>query len=1506
VAIKPTLNSIGGATVAVDEKTELANAPSFDSIKTKTYDFGIVERDKRIKQFIATTPDLDENSRAKLINSAYIADTYKVDFDVAFQNHDGVISDLFGNSATAKSVLKTIQDSTKTNEEKFNEYDDGYYNKARSTGKSVVASGFVAAWEKIKDRYNRMGIGMATNFIGLVEATGDITSSETLQQWSNDMRLGVRTYMKENPHEFLNPGGGGFWDTTQAYISNPEYIALGVMEQTPNIALAYVGGLAGKAIAGAAGAGTAVTAKAKWIGGVEGFAIPSFGRRYSDLRGDGISPITALPEAFIGSQVEGLLEEWTLGKKIRIFKNAGKNVQRAMSTKVSQTLLGGAKTYGRGAFEEGTQQISDNFWAMLFRDVDVGLLNDVGNQAAVGGLLEMAMSGGFHAAGSYSKLVDKKEKLQRVETFREKINKIPMNQTHKDEINTEIDAVKESIEKESILFDSQDVAVQKLKDTDVISPGGVDTKKEIERTPRFGMVEGVDGDWQVIDYETQKEVGTKGGSRFVADQMNKFNKGDMLVEADRKTPLLPSETATFNVRQMLNHVLKGMSKAARTGYIQGAKDAIKGTTNLSKFAISIMNKLDIPKGQRKTLMNAISRPRTPAEQTVAMATIQRIADIALHTKAVNELKKTVTYINRHTGRARTQGGIAPDYLEKLKAYTDTFILTKLSKKKERRVRGLVTYLEGLKEGESSAFSKDYAESRIPKELLTKIEQLGLRSITDMTLQEIRDMNKTLSMLIHLNNTKNAIINKRTGERVSDILSSALDEVNNLKDRSTLVNKNTVDMTDKPDSPTNAATWLQGTSKSILNFFAGNKNHNIETLNETISGGVHGASFDVLSNGLSDGRETQADFISQWNDIRDSFMKELTIDELQDMSTLFFQILKNKVARDIAGNTFGLKNTRTYDTFKSRDGKIIKMTMADMMSVYMMTENMDTVNEMIKAGVANPKQRLGSITIEDIKNIRKKVESDVKAMNLIAMAKAIKKFEAQKINETSRKLDGIDIVDISDYWHRERFTGGGVAGKQTYKNSLLESGGWLKEREGSEKPVIIRDFFESMVLDQQFISEYVGMAQPLRDVKNLLNFKEYRDTLQTKGYGEELKLIDTMVKRTEQKPHEFSVTDNVISMLTRGLVRSILANPGIMAGQIASIVPVLENEMSLKYAGSVSLLLDKDSVNRYKANWKMYKQRIEGNISSIALKEAGKTGVVLQAFTGKTEFINFLLKGIHYVDSVAITTIGKAIEVEMADMDMSGVSSEYWLNAGVDLSSIEKDSVEYWQLFRERANYVLRRTQPMFFQESRSVLTSETSATTKSLFLFRSYIDQPLRMAYRTVNNYSNGKINAVTASKQLASVWAGLAVYEVIRAAIRKGLFRSDEDEKDLILSILAAPVKVLNIIGRLAANILTELVDFAMTGNAIDIRANDLSPLPLQFANDLLKHVGEISKGLGFAGSNERFKSGKNKNELKSEVHLREGITGIFSDTLKYFGVPVNQIKLLLEDKKTKKKGVL
>jgi len=323
----------------------------------------------------------------------------------------------------------------------------------------------------------------------------------------------------------------------------------------------------------------------------------------------------------------------------------------------------------------------------------------------------------------------------------------------------------------------------------------------------------------------------------------------------------------------------------------------------------------------------------------------------------------------------------------------------------------------------------------------------------------------------------------------------------------------------------------------------------------------------------------------------------------------------------------------------------------------------------------------------------------------------------------------------------------------------------------------------------------------------------------------------------------------------------------------------------------------DYMTRIKRFWHSGRRRLEGGVSSIALRELGASDAALRAFKGKHDYLNYLMQGIHNMDSRAIVSIAKAVEAEMADGNMEGVSQEYWMWYGLDPSTLEKDSPEYWKAFNERADYIVRRTQPMFHGEHKSMLTSDPSSLARSFAMFRSYVDQPIRMAHRNVQAYNNGTITGQDLVARSVTIWAGLAAYEVIRALISKGMFGGDDDEIDLMLNIVTAPTKVMAFIGFPAQKTLRELIDNKLTGDPIQLRYADLSPLPIQFANDVVSNTSDLARAMGYSGSKERFKSGQNKGKLKSEVYFYRAIYGIMKNTLRYNGIPAVQIDRMLKN---------
>lgn len=1419
-----------------------------------------VPEDKERLISLIESQENPQEFRDKLAVSLYLANAYDMEFKDIYNRYDAISKELWGKttpSATLKKILQADKDAFGLN-------------------RGIEYKGF---GEATKHAYNQAGVGMVSEIAGLSRAVGDLRSgwsagqvewAENLSDWGDMIYKGVEEYYREHPEEFIQARGDGFWDTTFEYLSHPVAVYQGVLQTMPLVLEGLAGGMVAGGLATTLGAGVKTVKFSSWLGRVQGMAAPITGRKYAELRSMGIAPSRALPQAFLTGQVEGIIEEWTLGRKLAIFKGAGARAKAGIVGRVLATIIGGSKAYGRGVLEEGSQQFSENFWNWVFTDRDQKWMENVMSQAAAGGPMEAVMAGGFAVAGKgYAAIqgkgqVSQEEKLKRVEVVREAMLQAELSPAQADEINKVCDDVKSEIAEEA---KPAPAAEEK--------PEPQNVSEEIDQTPRFGVQLSKDGKtFAVIDWETQQEVETSTGERHALNLARQYNTGELIPEAARPAPLLPSEKEAYTVRQLLNYVMKAMSKAARTGYMQGARDTVKAYKNLAKFASQKLKGLNITKGQRSRLMAIIASAQTEAQRTAALATINILAEQAKQADAIKKLKKTVSYINRKIGVIMQKRGIREEFYERIKALTDTFLLKPDSARQQRAVRSLKIHLENLQKNTSNKYESQYETELIPDSLIKRLDKINAVPIQSMTSEQIENLNDTLKLLVHLNNTKNRLIKDRIARDLTKTLKGAVEELDRVNDIS-------VDETKYP--ATEQKTGRYGALHSFVTVIAGAKNHDIETLVDTLSGGQMGWAYEIFVEGMAEGREKTYEYANQIREEFKAVMAEAGIDlaDLQGMSKSFLRILKGKRGmsmRRFLGEMFGEELTPKLHTIKIA-GKEQQFTMGELMMVYMHAQADFNLKALIEQGAATWQKRLGKMTPAEVAVAADIVEKDPKAKAIVDMAARVySTISKDAINKVSIALKGIAIAKEDNYAHVERYKTGGVAGAQRYRLSDLEQEGRLQPRTGSKEPIIIRDFFEVFFNDIQAISQYVGMAEPLRNARNLVNYKAYRDGLRDKGYAEQLGLLDQMLHNVQALPEGGDVIDAVASFLMKGTVRAVLAEPGIFLGQYTSLNGVF-NETSRKYSNAIKVAATEKDKTRYKEHFPSYKARLEGGVSSVTLSYLAQNDAVLRAFVGKADFISTFTRLIHEVDALAITDICRITEAEMQDTNRQGRAKDYWENRGTDPSQFEIGSQEYWDAFVKRAGYLIRRTQPMFTPETRSVFTANKSAAKRMWFLFRSYVDQPLRMAQRSMTAYKHGKISLGQLSADLGNIWATLALYAVVRFGVAVSLYRRDEDWKDLLLDMTLAPVRMLALIGFPVQMIIEQAFEAT--------RAPEIKTVPIGFANKMLESFTWLSKGTGHLVTQERYISGPNKNKLKGPVEIKRGLILLLENALMFYGVP-------------------
>ena len=253
---------------------------------------------------------------------------------------------------------------------------------------------------------------------------------DALGEWVDTMSGGLEQYYRDNSEVNIQlDEDAGFLDTSIDILSNPEKLLQGVVEAVPLMLEAALG-----TVVAGPGGGIMVMSQAK------------AGESYMDARDEGTDIIPALFQAELTGLGEAAIEQWTFGKKLGLAKGFSEMVKKGGK----KILWEGMKAYSRGAVEEGTQTFNENLWRYVFTDREQELFEGVGSAAAIGGPLELVMSGGFAAGGKaqgqVQKMLGKGEQSRRLELYRMAVDANPtLSEESKAELNEEFDQVEADI-----------------------------------------------------------------------------------------------------------------------------------------------------------------------------------------------------------------------------------------------------------------------------------------------------------------------------------------------------------------------------------------------------------------------------------------------------------------------------------------------------------------------------------------------------------------------------------------------------------------------------------------------------------------------------------------------------------------------------------------------------------------------------------------------------------------------------------------------------------------------------------------------------------------------------------------------------------------------------------------------------------------------------------------------------------------------------------------------------
>lgn len=1444
---------------------------------------GEVSAQKRTRAIIDLSPDPAELS-ARLAASWVIADSLKIAPSLVVQNWD-IYSKKFYGTTNAKTVLGKLLENEK----------EVFGTNRRLGGKTMLKAADDAIGNiMLTGLAIEAGTALAIGDLGNAVTPGGAAWAEDLSRWGRELQRGVDLAYQARPDLGIQIRGDGFLEKTAFVATNPAAIVQATVETLPVLAFAWGGGAVLGGAVKALGASQKAVSIAAWAGRVEGIAAPLFAQQYSRLRMDGSAPSTAFYQSILTSHIEALIEEWTLGQKLKLFKGTAIPVRKEMARKIAGGILEGLKIYARGTAEEATQTFNANFWNMVFTNPDQDLLEGVASSAAIGGPVEFVLSGAFAGAGKIARQVNLSKTASGI------AQRTNVTRSQAKQILKEVEAeLKTKLADNSLSVEARN----KLYNDEVTARVGADMKanyyEEIQKTPEISAEE------KLNRIESIRSVISKSGLsvRDMID-LNKIldaKKAEVEAgeEAPQATPAGPESETSADI------IDRGQPVGTEPS-VDGDSFAVKDwatnetlqTTETETEANTISDDYNSGKLIVPSEVEAVI-----TEEQVAQESPEQTKARTEHSKAVKGLSKTIATINRKNGAVAQKGGIRAEFQAKIKALTDTFTTKANPEKRRQAAESLQAHLKDVKDSLGEGFRAGFVIEQIPKSLLESIGEISARPVSEMSADQVEELDTALRRVVHINDTKNRIIRERISRDKTAMLAEAVEEVEPVIDIS--VDPSELAAAEQDDSP-------GGVLRGFFKFMLGRSNHDIETVTTTLSGGQFGRAYQIFVDDVAAGRERADDYQSRAQGIiKKAFAdNDISLSDLQGMSRSFLRFFKGKKGRQIRAlvEKAAPKIRETFPKFKTGtplhtieiNGKKQKLTMDELMAIVMHSRTPVNGKALVKDGVAF-NIPAGKMSVSEVEAVISIVESNPKALAILEAAAEVHKLGKVEINDTSRALDGIDAAKEENYTHLERFRSGGVSGPLIYSvGEKIESQGRLKPKKGGRAPVRIRGIFDMISADINAISEYVGMAEPLRNMRTLVNYEPWRAALEAKGYRQHLATLDTLATRLQSPEVGGGVLDGLIAGILRGTVRSVLVEPRIILGQFMSLNHVFQ-EMSRKYMSKAKLKTSKKTKQRLKDHWASYKTRLEGGISSATLQQISGGDSILRAFTDKVDLVNTGMMALHAVDSEVVTNIGVMVQAEMADKNLDGPSALYWARQAVQPSSLEFESPEYWDAFVRRAGFIVRRTQPMFTPESKSLLTSEKSPSKRMWFLFRSYVDQNLRSASRTIIEYRNHRITFETAALRLGNIWATLAMYAALRALVSKFIYGEDKDAKDLLIDVTLAPLKLAPMLGYPAAKIIQAAIE-----ETPDPR---ISPLPESIIQDTIVSIKMAAKGLRQLQSGERFKRGPNRGRGKGLITLQRSFLDMARIGGQALGVPTRTLLKVAERfedgrKKAKKRG--
>jgi hypothetical protein len=272
-------------------------------------------------------------------------------------------------------------------------------------------------------------------------------------------------------------------------------------------------------------------------------------------------------------------------------------------------------------------------------------------------------------------------------------------------------------------------------------------------------------------------------------------------------------------------------------------------------------------------------------------------------------------------------------------------------------------------------------------------------------------------------------------------------------------------------------------------------------------------------------------------------------------------------------------------------------------------------------------------------------------------------------------------------------------------------------------------------------------------------------------------------------------------------------------------------------------------------------------------DAFQRNSMMNWLTGETSLIDHTALGMKFFDTNAIVDLYRATKAEVVDNN----------------PDVAIDSEAGQALLKDRFEWVVRHTQPVWNVKDRSLLGSSLSPLTRSLTMFMSQREQLVRMVNNGVSDYVNSKKtneDALRLGRILGSVAMNLAAFTAYNLAWAVLIKKRHKDVADAMRDAVKDVLSLPFFGGWFAEafgyyfNIFADKPTFGQSGFQDGTIEGILKDI-------LLDGIG----GFALAGKHfvteEKYKSGPNKGKLKWKTELFVAIDSMANAIASLKGLP-------------------